>query len=469
MKFFSRSTLPWLLTVLFAVAFVALAFSRRASSKSGTAAGTAPASPPASSSTPPAKKILYWVDPMVAGYKSDKPGKSPFMDMDLVPVYEDGSSGETKEHAASGYVGVNISTERQQAIGVRLGKAEVRDLTKTIRTVGRVTLDETLNHQIHAKFEGFVERLYVDFIGKPVRKGQPLLSIYSPELLATEQEYLLASRARRQFQGSSNPDLARGGVDLLDSARQRLLLWDISPGQIAELERTGKPEKALTLYSPVDGFVMSKNAVQGARVMPADTLFEIAGIRDVWVQADIYESEAPFVAPGQTARMSLSNSPGRVWTGKVAFIAPVLDEKTRTVKVRIEFQNPDGALKPEMYADVTLEKPLGRVLTVPDGAVLSTGMRAIVFVAKGEGRFEPREVKTGAKVDGYYEIREGIAAGDDVVTQANFLIDSESRLKAALAGMSAPAAGGSPPTKETPQAPASSAVAPHGAKAEHKH
>ncbi|HJW13358.1 MAG TPA: efflux RND transporter periplasmic adaptor subunit, partial [Thermoanaerobaculia bacterium] len=176
MKFLSRSTLPWLLTVLFAVAFVVLAFSRKESSKAGTTAAAAPASPPSSRPTPPAKKILYWVDPMVAGYKSDKPGKSPFMDMDLVPVYEDGSTGETKEHAVSGYVGVNVSTDRQQAIGVRLGKAEVRDLTKTIRTVGRVTFDETLNHQIHAKFEGFVERLYVDFTGKPVRKGQPLLS-----------------------------------------------------------------------------------------------------------------------------------------------------------------------------------------------------------------------------------------------------------------------------------------------------
>jgi multidrug efflux pump subunit AcrA (membrane-fusion protein) len=467
MKSFFRSTLPWLLTALLAVALVVLTLSRKESPKGGARAAAAPASPDASRLTPPAKKILYWVDPMVAGYKSDKPGKSPFMDMDLVPVYEDGSSGETKEHAVSGYVGVNVSTDRQQAIGVRLGKAEVRDLTKTIRTVGRVAFDETLNRQIHAKFEGYIERLYVDFTGKPVRKGQPLLSIYSPELLATQQEYLLAFRARRQFQGSSNPDLARGGVDLLDSARQRLLLWDISPGQIAELERTGKPQKALTLYSPVEGFVMTKNAVQGARVMPADTLFEIAGIRDVWVQADIYESEAPFVALKQTARMSLSYFPGRVWTGKVAFIAPVLDEKTRTVKVRIEFQNPDGALKPEMYADVTLEKPLGRVVTVPDGAVLSTGTRAIVFVAKGEGRFEPRVVQTGAKVDGYYEIREGIAAGDEVVTQANFLIDSESRLKAALAGMASPGTGASPAVKETPHAP--SAEAPQGAKAEHQH
>lgn len=451
MKSFVRSTLPWLLAAIFGVGFAVLALSRRGSS---SAVPAPVATPQVSPGAPREKKVLYWADPMVPGYKSDKPGKSPFMDMELVPVYEDSSSGETKEHAASGYVPITISTEKQQAIGVRLGKAEVRDLTKTIRTVGRVTFDETMDHQIHAKFEGFVERLYVDFTGKPVRKGQPLLSIYSPELLATQQEYLLAFRARQQFRGSSNPDLARGGVDLYDSARQRLLLWDISPGQIAELERTGKPQKALTLYSPVDGFVMTKNAVQGARVMPADTLFEIVGIRDVWVQADIYESEVPFIALKQTARMSLSNSPGRVWTGKVAFIAPVLDEKTRTVKVRIEFQNPDGALKPEMYADVILEKPLGRVLTVPDSAVLSTGTRAIVFVAKGEGRFEPHTVQTGAKVDGYYEIREGITAGDDVVTQANFLIDSESRLKAALAGMSAPAAGGSPTTRETPLTPA---------------
>ena len=433
MKSFVRSTLPWLLAAIFGAGFAVLALSRRGSSNAAPAPA---ATPQASPGAPREKKVLYWVDPMVPGYKSDKPGKSPFMDMDLVPVYEDSSSGETKEHAASGYVPVTISTERQQAIGVRLGKAEVRDLTKTIRTVGRVTFDETLNHQIHAKFEGYIERLFVDYTGKPVRKGQPLLSIYSPDLVATQQEYLVAFRARQQFRDSSNPDLARGGVDLYDSARQRLLLWDISPAQIQELERTGVPQKALTLASPVDGFVLSKNAVAGARVTPADTLFEIASIRHVWVLADVYESEAPFVKLGQAARVSLSYLPGRTWTGRVTFIAPVLDEKTRTVKVRLEFENPDGTLKPEMYADVVLERPLGRVATVPDGAVLSTGARAVVFVAKGEGRFEPRQVVTGAKVDGSYEIREGIAAGEEVVTQANFLIDSESRLKAALSGMS---------------------------------
>lgn len=432
MSSFSRSTLPWLLTALLAVAFVTLAFSRRGSSKSGTAVAAAPLA--ASRLTPPARKILYWVDPMTPGYKSDKPGKSPFMDMDLVPVYEQGT-GAAPAAGVEGYSSISVPQGRQQAIGVQLGRAEIRELTKTIRTVGRVTFDETLHAQIHAKFEGYVERLYVDYTGKPVRKGQPLLSIYSPELLATQQEYLIALRAREQFRTSANADVSRGGVDLYESARERLLLWDISPGQIRELEKTGKPQKALTLYSPVDGYVMTKNAVLGARVMPADTLFEIAGFRRVWVLADVYESEAAFVAVGQTARMSLPYLPGRTWAGKVSFIAPVLDEKTRTVKVRIEFENSDSTLKPEMFADVSLDRPVGRVVAVPDGAVLSTGTRALVFVAKGDGLFEPRAVETGAKVDGFFEIRKGIEAGEEVVTQANFLIDAESRLKAALGSM----------------------------------
>jgi len=431
MKSFLRSGLPWILAVVFAGAFLALAVSRKGDSRSESAA-RAPSPAPAASPIPPReKKVLYWTDPMTPGYRSDKPGKSPFMDMDLVPVYAD-------DDGVEGSSTIRISQEKQQAIGVRVGKAEMRDLTKTIRTVGRVTFDETLQAQVHAKFEGYVERLDVDYTGKAVRRGQPLLSIYSPELLATQEEYLIAVRARRQLQKSTNPEVARGGVDLYESARQRLLLWDISPREIAELERTRKPRKALTLYSPVDGVVLSKNAVQGGRVMPADTLFEIAGIRRVWVLADVYESEMPFVALGQTARMSLSYLPGRTWTGKVSFIAPVLDEKTRTVKVRVQLENADGSLKPEMYADVVLERPLGRVVTVPDGAVLSTGTRSLVFVAKGDGRFEPRAVIPGARVDGVSEIREGIRAGEEVVTQANFLIDSESRLKAALTGMAAP-------------------------------
>jgi RND family efflux transporter MFP subunit len=481
MKASFRARIPWILTVVFAATTLALVVAGRTperkketsvpakasqptarkilywvdpmhpaykSDKPGTAPDCGMDLVPVYEETPPAaaaaeKKILYWTDPMTPGYKSDKPGKSPFMDMDLVPVYEEAPAGVPQGKPVAGYSAISLSSGRQQAIGVQLGKAEVKDLTKTIRTVGRVTFDETLLHEIHAKFEGYVERLDVNYTGKSVRKGQPLLSIYSPELLATQQEYLLAVRARRQFQGESNPDVSRGGLDLYESARQRLLLWDISSAQIARLEKTGQPMKALTLYSPVDGFVMTKNAVQGGRVMPSDTLFEIAGIRRVWVLADVYESEVPHVRVGQTARMSLNYLPGRTWAGRVSFIAPVLEEKTRTVKVRVEFDNPDGTLKPEMFADVVLEHPLGRVLTVPDSAVLATGTRALVFVAKGDGRFEPREVKCGPKVDSSIEIREGLQPGEQVVTQANFLIDSESRLRAALAGIegASPASG----------------------------
>ncbi|MDQ5857230.1 MAG: efflux RND transporter periplasmic adaptor subunit [Acidobacteriota bacterium] len=437
MKSFRR-TLPWLIAALFAAAFLVVLVGRRTTADAGRAQPSS-----ASPVSTPAKKVLYWVDPMHPAYKSDKPGTAPDCGMDLVPVYEEAPTGAPRGKPVAGYSTISVPPERQQAIGVQLGKVEVRDLTKTIRAVGRVTFDETLLHQVHAKFEGYIEELYVDYTGKAVRKGQPLLSIYSPDLLATQQEYLLAFRARQQFRGSSNADLSRGGTDLYESARQRLLLWDISPADLDQLEKTGRPRKALTLYSPVSGFVMVKNAVQGGRVMPSDSLFEIAGLQRVWVLADVYESEAPFVSVGQSARMSLSYLPGRTWTGKVTFIAPVLDETTRTVKVRVEFANPDGVLKPEMYSEVLLERPLGRVVAVPESAVLTTGTRSIVFVAKGGGQFEPREVKPGARVDSYYEIREGLAGGEDVVTQANFLVDSESRLKAALTGM-APASDKTP-------------------------
>jgi multidrug efflux pump subunit AcrA (membrane-fusion protein) len=458
MTIFRRSTVPWILAGLFAAAFTVLAFSRR-SPATAPATGGVSGSPPTSRLTPPARKILYWVDPMHPAYKSDKPGTAPDCGLDLVPVYDDGSTGETREHAVSGYATVTIPEERRQAIGIQVGRVEQKPLAQTIRAVGRVTFDETLLHQIHPKFEGYVEKLFVNYTGRPVRRGEALLSIYSPELLATQEEYLLASRARKDLGASGNPDLARGGSDLLESARQRLLLWDIRPADIQRLERTGKPERAVTLYSPVDGFVMTKNAVAGGRVMPSDTLFEIASLARVWVLADVYESEAPLVRLGQAARVSLSYVPGRTWTGRVGFVAPVVDEKTRTIRVRVELANPDQVLKPEMFADVTLERPLGRVIAVPEAAVLTTGTRSLVFVSKGEGRFEPREVKTGAKTDGWFEIREGLSAGEEVVTQANFLVDSESRLKAAVAGMTSPDAGhpgpGAPaaPPPTTPVAP----------------
>jgi multidrug efflux pump subunit AcrA (membrane-fusion protein) len=440
MKSLLRSTLPWLFALLFAAAFLVLVVCRKADSKSAGAAPAAPVSTPVSPPPAAGKKILYWVDPMHPAYKSDRPGTAPDCGMELVPVYADEKSPGSAS-PVEGYASLTVPAERRQAIGVAVGAVERRDLVKTIRAAGRVAFDERRLHQVHAKFEGYVETLPVDYTGRPVRKGEPLLSIYSPDLLATQQEYLLAYRAKRQMAQSGNADIIAGGVDLYESARQRLLLWDIPPSEIARLERTGQPRKALTLVSPVTGIVTAKKVVQGARVTPADTLFEIADLSRVWVLADVYESEAAFVRVGQTGRMTLSYLPGREWTGVVTFIAPTVQPETRTVSVRLEFANPDGALKPEMFADVLLERRLPNAVAVPEAAVFSTGTRSIVFVAREDGNFDPREVEVGTKTDGYWEIRRGLEPGDTVVTQANFLVDSESRLKAALAGLSPPPGG----------------------------
>ena len=442
-----KRTRPFLSGIVAALAAAFLALACRESGKTAPAAspGHEGHAPPAATPAPAKadRRILYWVDPMHPAYKSDKPGTAPDCGMDLVPVYEETGGSATARNPVAGYAAIALPPESRRTIGLRVEKVEMREVTQTIRTVGRVTFDETLLRQIHSKFEGYIEKLFVNATGQAVRKGEPLLSIYSPELLATQEEYLLAYRSRQRFASSSDPGLARGAADLYDAARRRLLLWDIRPEDLDRLEKSGLTQKALTLVSPVDGFVLTRTAVAGARVMPSDSLFEIASLERVWVLADVYESEAPFVRPGQTAHVRLSYLPGRTWDGRVTFIAPVLDAATRTLKVRIEIPNRDAVLKPEMYADVLLERPLGRVLTGPESAVLATGTRFVVFVEASEGRFEPREVEVGPKVDSSYQVLQGLGPGDAVVTQANFLIDSESRLKAAIAAMA-------PGERETP-------------------
>ncbi len=309
-----------------------------------------------------------------------------------------------------------------------------------IRTVGRVTPDERLLYHVHTKFEGYVDRLYVDFTGMPVKKGDPLLAIYSPDLVATEQEYLLALRARQQLSSSQIPAVAKGGANLLQAARERLLLWDIQPKDIEELERTGTVRRSLDLHSEVSGIVLQKNVYQGMRVMPADTLFDIADLSHLWVMADIYTSDLPSIRLGVQAEISLSFLPGKTWRGPVTYIAPTVEEKTRTVKVRIEVDNRDDALKPDMFADVLLRTDLGLGVVVPDTAVIDAGDRQIVFLDRSDGRLEPREVLLGAKLPQGFQVIKGLEDGDMVVTAANFLLDSESSLKAALSAMTAPAA-----------------------------
>lgn len=447
-----KTKLPWILTVLLAITLVAVLIARpstKSSAASTTSAGEKkvlywvdamnpahrfdkPGKAPdgmdlvpvyAESATPIAaqKKVLYWVDPMHPAYKSNKPGKAPDCGMELVPVYDDGTGPATS--TVSGYANVKLTSDRQQLIGVQTGMTEMRSLGRSVRTVGRVAVDETRLYKITTKFDGYIEKLYVNVTGQPIRKGQPLFSVYSPDLLSTQQEYLLAMRAAKQ------------APSLLAAARQRLLLWDITPAEIRELERTGTARKSITIYSPTNGFVLNKIAVEGARVTAGEPLFEIANLDHVWIQADVYESELQFIRLGAPATTTLSYLPGRTWKGRVTFIAPTVDPMTRTVKVRSEFENADGALKPDMFGDVVIEQPARQVVVVPDSAVLQTGTRSVVFVVKGDGTFEPREVSVGTKTEQVYEVRSGLAAGEKVVTQANFLIDSESRLKSALAQM----------------------------------
>ncbi len=366
------------------------------------------------------KKVLYWVDAMNPGFKSDKPGKAPD-GMDLVPVYDDGSTSSSP--APSGYANFSLPPERQQLIGVQTGVAEERPIGRTIRTVGRVAVDETRLYKVTTKFNGYIEKLFVDYTGMEVKRGQPLFSVYSPDLLASQQEYLLAVRAAKESPG------------LLQAARERLHLWDISDAEIAALQSSGTPRKSLTIFSPTTGSVLVKTAVEGASVTAGEPLFEIANLDDVWVLADVYESELPFVRIGSSATMTLSYIPGRTWKGHVSFISPTVDPMTRTVKVRVEFDNRDGALKPDMFADVEIQQPPHNAVVVPASAVLQTGTRSIIFVVKGEGNFDPREVQIGTATDQYAEVLHGVEPGEKVVTQANFLIDSESRLKAALAQM----------------------------------
>jgi Cu(I)/Ag(I) efflux system membrane fusion protein len=330
---------------------------------------------------------------------------------------------------------VQISPQRQQLIGVKFGTVEMKPLEKVIRTVGRIDYDEKRIVTVSPKVGGWIEDLFVDFTGKFVNQGDPLLTIYSPELVSTQEEYLLAVQARKSLSKSPFPEVASSGDSLAESAKRRLKLWDISDDQIKALEETGQSKKTLTLYSPFSGFVLEKTATKGMSVMPGMALYKLADLSVVWLLADIYEYELPFVRLGQQASVQLSYLPGETFTGRAIYIYPSLNAETRTAKVRFEFTNPQGKLKPEMYANVEIKVRLGQKLAVPEGAIIDTGIRQMAIIDKGNGYFEPREVKVGSKVEGYYEVIKGLKAGERVVTSANFLVDSESKLKEALGGM----------------------------------
>ncbi len=330
---------------------------------------------------------------------------------------------------------INVSPEKQQLVGIRTAVAQIRPLVKKIRTVGIVTYDETKVAQVFSKVEGWIDKLYVNYTGKLIEKGQPLFSLYSPDLVATQDEYVLALQAKESLASSSLQEIRAGSAALLEATRRRLSLWDISDEQIAELQKTREPKRNVTFYSPISGFVIKKEAVQGMRVMPDKELYTITDLSTVWVNADIYEFELANVRLGQKATIALSYFPGQAFSGKVSWISPILEEKTRTTKVRLEFANRDFKLKPEMYANVEIEVDGGKKLAIPDEAVLDSGIRKIVFIDKGEGRYAPAEVELGSKFDGYYEIRSGLSPGERIIASASFLLDSESRLKEAMGSM----------------------------------
>jgi len=396
------------------------------------------------------RKILYYVDPMHPAYKSDKPGTAPDCGMDLVPVYAD-EKESTTDGSALPPGAVKISAEKQQLIGVQTGFVESRDVQKMIRTVGQIAYAEPKLAYVTTKFEGYIEVLFVDYTGKLVEKGQPLFSVYSPELVSTQEEYLLALRAQKSLEQSTIGEVTASANTLLESAKRRLHLWDISDKQIAELERSGKITKTLNIYSPIRGHVVEKMALAGLKVMPGMNLYQIADLSTVWVLADVYEYEIPSIKIGQEATITLSYYPGEAFKGRVTYIYPYLTADTRTVKVRLELPNPGEKLKPQMYANVELKSSYGKQLTVPEEAVLDAGNEQIVFVAHERGYFEPRQVALGAKAQDRYIVLSGLTEGEKVVTSGNFLIDSESRLKSALSGMAGMGHGGTQESAEKKQ------------------
>jgi membrane fusion protein, copper/silver efflux system len=394
-------------------------------------------------SAPAGRRILYYVDPMHPWYKSDKPGTAPDCGMTLEPVYASGTPGviappvnagtpPVTEEGPAPEGAIQISPEKQQLMGMRLGQAEWTNDGQLLRVAGRVMVDETRVSRVHAKVEGWIERVFVDFTGAVVKEGQPLLTLYSPELLASQQELLLARKASDLMQHSSMAEASSNGASLLDAARRRLELWDLSRAQIDEIERTGQPVKSITIYSPASGYVATRNAFASQRVTQETELYTITDLSRVWVVADVFEADAPQIHLGQGARVT---PPGvsRALAAKVSYLPPQIDPSSHTLKVRLDLPNAAMALKPDMYVDVSMELGAGRRLTVPADAVLDTGATQTVFLDRGNGLFEPRRVTAGLRIGDRVEIVQGLQAGERIVISAAFLLDSESQMKGARA------------------------------------
>lgn len=371
------------------------------------------------------RKILYYRNPMGLPDTSPVPKKDP-MGMDYLPVY-DGEEKPSDQNI------VAISTEKVQKLGVRTEKAELRELIRTVRAVATVQTDERKQYTVVTKFEGWIQRLYVNTTGQAVRKGDALMDVYSPDLIAAQQEYLIAVRGLQSV-ADGDPDVRAAMQRLVASALQKLRNWDVAETELQRFQQTGEVRQYLTLRAQADGVVLEKKAIEGQRFMPGETLYQIADLSSVWMLADVFEQDLSMIHPDQRVTIRVDAYPDKVFNGEVAFIYPAVTPETRTAIVRIVLPNPDGLLKPAMYARAEFASfhSKNKVLTVPDSAVLDTGTRRVVLVDLGAGRYEPRTVKLGMHADGYAEVLGGLRAGEAVVVKANFLIDAESNFKSAL-------------------------------------
>lgn len=379
---------------------------------------------------PKERKVLYYYDSMNPAHTSDKPGVAPD-GMQLVAKYADEGSDSQNMPAGT----VKIADGKQQLIGVKTAAVERQHLFRTIRAVGQLTADETKLAHVHIKVNGWIDQVFADFIGQLVKKGQPLFTLYSPDLVATQQEYLIARRGKQNLGNSPFPDAVQGSESLLQSARERLRLWDISDEQLKQLDQSGQVTRTMTFYSPITGFVLDRKAFPQTAITPDMELYTVADLSTIWATAEIYEYEVPYVAVGERAQMELSYYLGKTYSGRVTYIYPTVDPQTRTVKVRLEFENPKFELKPQMFSEVMLKIDYGNQIAVPQDAVLDSGEKQTVFVALPNGYFQPREVKTGARLEDKVIVLAGLKPGETIVVSGNFLIDSESRLKSAMGGM----------------------------------
>ncbi len=375
------------------------------------------------------RKIIFYRSPMDPSISSPVPAKDE-MGMDYVPVYSDEIS--PPEKGVKGLATVTIDEKGIRLAGIQVAEAVRQKLEGDIRAVGLVKPDETRVRHVHTKNSGWIEKLYVNTTGQLVRAGQPLLAIYSPQLLGSQEEFLRARENAMRFANSSIPEVQKGGEDLLKAARRRLELFDVPESLIKEIERTGLPKRTVTLLAPVSGFVTAKGVYEGQQVEPGMELFTITDLSKVWIEADFYEFEAHLIRLGQKAVFTFPYDPKAQKTGRISYIYPYLDPQSRTLRARFEFQNSDFSLKPEMYVNVSMKIETSDSVVVPDSSVMNTGLRQIVFVGIGGDRFEPREVKIGYRSSGLAQVISGVGAGEKVVVRANFLLDSESRLRAAI-------------------------------------